>query len=108
MKARIPQAIGNGLMRKVQEMQEKLGAAQAVVESTEFSASAGGGAVSVTLKGNHEVTAVSISPEVVDPEDIEMLQDLLIAAFNEATQKAEDAMHAAVESAKGGVSIPGL
>ncbi|MDR1409413.1 MAG: YbaB/EbfC family nucleoid-associated protein [Oscillospiraceae bacterium] len=108
MKARIPQAIGNGLMKKVQEMQEKLTAAQKVIEETEYTASAGGSAVSVTLKGDHEVTAVTISPEVVDPEDVEMLQDLLIAAFNEATQKAEEAMHSAVESAKSGVPIPGL
>ena len=103
MKARIPKAIGNGMVKKMQEIQEKLGAAQAEVEATEFTASSGGGAVSVTLKGNHEVTAITISPDVVDPDDIEMLQDLLIAAINEATQKAEDAAHTAMEAAKGGL-----
>jgi len=107
MKARIQNAIGNNLMKKMQEMQEKLAAAQQEVEETEFSASAGGGAVSVTLLGNHQVTAVAISPEVVDPEDVEMLQDLLIAAINEATQKAEEAMSAAVQSAKGDMALPG-
>jgi len=108
MKARIQNAIGNNLMKKMQEMQEKLAVAQQEVEETEFTASAGGGAVSVTLKGNHQVTAINISPEVIDPEEVEMLQDLLIAAFNEATLKAEEAMGAAVESAKGGMAIPGM
>ncbi|MDR0884598.1 MAG: YbaB/EbfC family nucleoid-associated protein [Oscillospiraceae bacterium] len=108
MKARIPNAIGNGLMKKLQEVQERLAAAQAQVEESEYTASSGGGAVSVTVKGNHAVTDITISPDVVDPEDIEMLQDLLIAAINEATQKADDAMQSAVDSAKGGAAIPGL
>ena len=108
MKARIPKAIGNNLMKKMTEMQDRLREAQEQVEETEFTASAGGGAVSVTLKGNHQVTAIAISPEVIDPEDVEMLQDLLIAAFNEATQKAEDASAAAMAAAKGDMQIPGL
>ncbi len=109
MKARIPGAPqGGNMMKKIQEMQENMTAIQQEVEATEFSSSVGGGAVEVTVNGAHEVTAVNLKPEIVDPEDIEMLQDLIISAFNESIRKANEAMEQGMERAKGGLSIPGL
>ena len=111
MKARIPGAQQGGqanMMKKIQEMQENMERIQAEVEATEFTSSTGGGAVEVTVNGAHEVTAVNLKPEVVDPEDIEMLQDLIISAFNESLRKATEAMNDGMEKAKGGLSIPGL
>ena len=108
MKARIPGAPqgGNNMMKKIQEMQENMQKIQQEVEATEFSTSVG--AVEVVVNGAHEVTAVNLKPEVVDPDDIEMLQDLIISAFNESIRKANDAMEQGMERAKGGLSIPGL
>lgn len=109
MKARIPGAPqGGNMMKKIQEMQENMAAIQQEVEATEFSSSVGGGAVEVTVNGAHEVTAVNLKPEIVDPDDIEMLQDLIISAFNESIRKANEAMEQGMERAKGGLSIPGL
>ena len=111
MKARIPGAQQGGqanMMKKIQEMQENMERIQAEVEAAEFTSSTGGGAVEVTVNGAHEVTAVNLKPEIVDPEDIEMLQDLIISAFNESIRKANDAMSKGMEEARGGLSIPGL
>ena len=109
MKARIPGAPqGGNMMKKIQEMQENMQKIQQEVEATEFSSSVGGGAVEVTVNGAHEVTAVNLKPEIVDPEDIDMLQDLIISAFNESIRKANEAMEQGMEKAKGGLSIPGL
>ena len=111
MKARIPGMQGGGqmnMMKKIQEMQAQLEAKQAEIEQTEFSASAGGGAVEVTVNGSHEVLSIKMEPDIVDPDEIEMLEDLLIAALNESIKKANDAMEQGIEKAKGGLSIPGL
>ena len=110
MKARIPGMQGGGsqmnMMKKIQEMQAQLETKQAEIEATEFSASAGGGAVEVTVTGAHEVKAINIQPDVVDPDDVEMLSDLIIAATNEAMRKAEDAMEQAMNALKGGLNLP--
>ena len=106
MKARIPGAPQGGrmnMMKQIQEMQAQLEQKQAEIEATEFSASAGGGAVEVIVTGAHEVKAVNLKPEIVDPDDIEMLSDLIIAATNEAMKKADDAMEQAMSAAKGGL-----
>ena len=98
-------------MKKIQEMQANMEQAQAEVEATEFTASAGGGAVEAVVNGAHEVKNITISPEVVDPEDVEMLSDLIVAAVNEAMKKAGDAMSQKMEQAQGGLAglnIPGL
>lgn len=110
MKARIPGGAqgGGNMMKKIQEMQENMQRIQQEVETTEFSSSVGGGAVEVIVNGAHEVTAVNLKPEVVDPEDVEMLEDLIISAFNESIRKANEAMEKGMERAKGGLSIPGL
>lgn len=105
MKARIPGAANSGnMMKKIQEMQADMERMQAEVEESEFSASSGGGAVEVSVAGTHEIKSIKISPDVVDPEDVEMLEDLVMAAANEAISKATDAMDNAMNSAKAGLS----
>ena len=111
MKARIPgapQGGANNMMKKIQKMQENMEKIQAEIEATEFTSSVGGGAVEVTVTGAHEIKAVNLKPEIVDPDDIEMLQDLIISAANESIRKANEAMEQGMEKAKGGLSIPGL
>ncbi len=112
MKARIPNQPNRAdMMKKIQEMQANMEQAQAEVEATEFTASVGGGAVEAIVNGAHEVKAINIKPEVVDPEDVEMLSDLIVAAVNEAMKRASDAMNQKMEQARGGLaglSIPGL
>ena len=109
MKARIPGAAQGGrmnMMKQIQEMQAQLEAKQAEIEATDFTASAGGGAVEVTVSGAHEIKNIKMQPDVVDPDDIEMLSDLIMAAANEAMKKAEDAMEQAMNAAKGGLNLP--
>ncbi len=109
MKARIPGGMQGGqmnMMKKIQQMQEDLEKKQAEIEASEFVASAGGGAVEVTVSGAHEMKNIKIEPDVVDPDDIEMLCDLIIAATNEAMKKADDAMEQAMNAAKGGLNLP--
>lgn len=109
MKARIPGAQNQGnMMKKIQQMQEDMTRIQEEIEATEYTSSVGGGAVEVTVNGSHEVISIKMQPDVVDPEDIEMLEDLLISALNESIKKANDAMDQGMEKAKGGLSIPGL
>ena len=109
MKARIPGAQNQGnMMKKIQQMQEDMTRIQEEIEATEYTSSVGGGAVEVTVNGSHEVLSIKMQPAVVDPEDIEMLEDLLISALNESIKKANDAMDQGMERAKGGLSIPGL
>lgn len=111
MKARIPgaqQSSNANMMKKIQQMQEEMAQVQEEVENSEFTSSSGGGAVEVTVNGRHEAISIKMDPEIVDPEEIEMLEDMIIAAFNESVRKANDAMEQGMERAKGGLSIPGL
>lgn len=112
MKARLPDEYRGGgqaaMMQKLQQMQEEIARVQEEVENSVFSASVGGGAVTAECNGKNELLNISISPEVVDPEDVEMLQDLVIAAVNEALTKGKDAMDQGMEAAKGGLSLPGM
>ena len=109
MKARIPGGQGGGqmaMMKRIQEMQAQMEQKQQEIENSTFTASAGGGAVEVTVTGAHEVKDIHLQPDVVDPEDIEMLADLLIAATNEAMRKADDAMEQAMGAFKSGLNLP--
>lgn len=111
MKARIPgaqQGSNANMMKKIQQMQEEMAQVQEEVENSEFTSSSGGGAVEVTVNGRHEAISIKMDPEIVDPEEIEMLEDMIIAAFNESVRKANDAMEQGIERAKGGLSISGL
>lgn len=109
MKARIPNANqGGNMMQKLQKMQEEMAKTQAAVEEAEFTASAGGGAVEVTVSGKHEIKSIKMQPDVVDPEDIEMLEDLLLASLNEAMRKADETMESEMGKLTGGLNIPGM
>ena len=93
----------NNLMKQAQRMQRQMDEKQQEMETKEFTATAGGGAVSVTVSGKKEITAVTLKPEVVDPDDIEMLQDLIIAAANEALRQMETASADVMNSLTGGL-----
>ncbi len=109
MKARIPNQPNRGdMMKKIQEMQDNMARIQEEVENSEFTSSVGGGAVEISVNGKKEVTAVKLKPEIVDPDDVEMLEDLIMSAVNESIRKADEAMEKGMEEAKGGLSIPGL
>lgn len=96
------------MQQKIQEMQAAMTAAQDAVEVQEFTASVGGGAVEATVNGKKEVVAVTIKPEAVDPEDVEMLQDLVVSAVNEALCQAGDAMENSLNKATGGMDLGGF
>lgn len=93
----------NAMMKQVQKMQEDMAKAQEEVEASSYSAAAGGGVVNATVSGKKELLTLTIEPDAVDPEDVEMLQDMIIAAVNEALRKAESAMSDAVGSVTGGL-----
>ena len=93
----------NNLMKQAQRMQRQMEENAKELETKEFSAAAGGGAVEVTVSGKKEVTKVQLSKEVVDPEDIEMLEDLIVAATNEALRKAEEAAQESMSKLTGGL-----
>ena len=93
----------NNLMKQAQRMQRQMEEGQKELETKEFTATAGGGAVEVTVSGKKEVVRVKLSEEVVDPEDIEMLQDLIVAATNEALRQAEEASSALMGKMAGGL-----
>ncbi|SEW07001.1 YbaB/EbfC family nucleoid-associated protein [[Clostridium] fimetarium] len=93
----------NNLMKQAQKMQKQMEDSNKDLETKEFTATAGGGAVEVTVSGKKELTKVKLSPEVVDPEDIEMLEDLILAATNEALRKMEEATQSQMSKITGGL-----
>jgi hypothetical protein len=93
----------NNLMKQAQRMQKQMEEAQKELEEQEITATAGGGAVEVTVSGKREITKVKLSEEVVDPDDIEMLEDLIMAAANEALRKVEEASQASMSKITGGI-----
>ena len=96
------------VQQQIAQMQEAMNAAQTEVENRSFTASVGGGAVEAVANGKKELTALTIKPEAVDPEDVEMLQDLVVSAVNEALRQAGDAMDKAMDSVTGGLNLGGL
>lgn len=98
----------NKMMKQVQKMQKNMAKLQEELKEKTVEATAGGGVVKVIASGRKQLVKIEISPEVVDPDDIEMLQDLVIAAANEALQKAEDMVATEMEKITGGINIPGL
>ena len=114
MKSRLPQGFGGGpsnmnqMIRQAQKIQEEAAKVQEELEEREFKAAAGGGAVEVVMTGKKQVKALTIKPEVVDPEDVEMLQDLVIAAVNEALRTIDETSSKELEKVTGGISMPGL
>ena len=95
-------------MRQLEQLQSQLMAAQDALAQETVTATVGGGAVAVTMTGHQEVRTVKIDPKVVDPEDVEMLQDLLVAAFNEALEQSRKLVESRMAPLTGGLNIPGL
>lgn len=96
------------MMKQVQKMQQDMLKLQQEMEEREFTAAAGGGMVTATVTGKKELRAVEIKPEAVDPEDVEMLQDMIVAAVNEAIRQAETTMESEMSRITGGMSLPGM
>jgi hypothetical protein len=98
----------NDLMRQAQLMQKKIAKLQEELGNQEVEATAGGGMITVKATGKQEIVSVTIDPTVVDPNDVEMLQDLILAATNEALTKAKDMVQSEMGKLTGGMNIPGL
>jgi nucleoid-associated protein EbfC len=96
------------LLKQAQEMQERLAEMQARLAEKTVEATSGGGMVKVVMNGKHEVVSLKIEPEVVNPADVEMLEDLIIAALNEARTRVDDMVRNEMSSLTGGLPIPGL
>jgi DNA-binding YbaB/EbfC family protein len=114
MKVRLPKNNSFGmnnmqdLVKKAQKAQEEMEKSQAELETKEYSASSGGEAVKVTINGKLEVTKLEIKPEIIDPDDAEMLSDMIIAAVNEAIKKASTDKDEAMQKISGQMNLPGL
>ena len=113
MKARLPKGYGRpdpqAMMRQVQKMQDEIRAKQDELEAREYTGTASGEMVTVTMTGKHEVTAIKIKPEAVDPDDLEMLEDLIMAAVNEALRQVDEANTSAMSKLTGGLGgMPGM
>ncbi len=96
------------MLKQMQQMQNKMIKAQEELAHETVTATAGGGAVTVEMNGHHEVVSVTLDPAAVDPDDVEMLQDMIVAAFNDALQKAQDLAQKKMSAITGGLNIPGL
>jgi DNA-binding YbaB/EbfC family protein len=99
--------MGN-MMKQLQKMQLKMQEMQAELENATVEASAGGGMVKVVANGKHDIVSITIDPEVVDKDDVEMLQDLIVAAVNQAREKVQEMQSEQMSKLTGGLSIPGL
>ena len=96
------------LMKQAQKMQQQLAAAQAELATAEVTGTAGGGLVSATMTGSGELTALTIAPEAVDPDDVETLQDLVVAAVRDASRAANELAATTMGPVTGGLGLPGL
>ena len=113
MKARLPEGFGGGgnlnsMLKQAQKMQEDVAKVQAELEQREYRSSVGGGVVELVMSGKKEVVSLKIMPEVIDPSDADMLQDLIISAFNDAVRQVEDASASEMGKVTGGMNIPGM
>lgn len=114
MKARLPKGMGGGpqnmqaMLKQAQQMQENIEKKKAELEEKDYVVSSGGGMVEVTVSGKHEIKAIGINPEVVDPDDVEMLEDMLMAALNETMRKIDEDEERELSAVTGGLNIPGL
>lgn len=97
----------NNMMKQVQKMQKDMAKLQEEIEQRNVEASAGGGAVTVVANGKKEIQSITIKPEAVDPDDVEMLQDLIMAAVNEAIRQADEMISREMGKLTGGLNLPG-
>ena len=111
MKCRIPNSGGgnmNAMLKQAQKMQEDMAALQEELENREYTATSGGGLVSVTVDGKHLIKSIKINPDAVDPDDSEMLEDLVTVAVNEAISNAIKTAETEMGAITGGLNLPGL
>jgi len=114
MKARLPQGFNQGggnmnnLLKQAQKMQEDMAALTAELENREYEVTSGGGTIKVVMTGKKRLKSVTLSPEIVDSDDIEMLQDVIVAAVNEAVEKVEEDSAKEMEALTGSMNLPGL
>ena len=114
MKARIPGGMGGGpqnmnaMIRQAQKMQEDMAALQEDLDAREYDVKAGGGMVAVKINGKKEILSIDIKPEIVDPDDIETLSDILVAAVNEAIKRVETTNAQEMDKVTKGMNMPGL
>ncbi len=114
MKARLPQGMGKGpgsqkdMLRQVQKMQQDMEAKQAELEAREYDIAAGGGVCKIKITGKKEILSIELDSMIVDPEDIETLQDILVAGVNEAIKRVEETTSEEMSKITGSLNIPGL
>ena len=114
MRANIPKGMGGGpqnmnaMIRQAQKMQEDMEALQADLDAREYDISAGGGVVGIKINGKKEILSIDIEPEIVDPDDIETLSDILVAAVNEAIKRVEDTNSSEMAKITGSVGLPSM
>ena len=114
MKVRLPQGVGGGpsnmqaMIKQAQKMQEDMAEKQAELEEQEYEVAAGGGVVNVKINGKKEILSVKIDPEVVDPDDVETLEDLIVAGVNEAIKKVEAISAEEMQKITGSMNLPGM
>lgn len=114
MKANLPKGVGGGpqnmqaMIKQAQKMQEDMETLKAELDEREYDISAGGGAVAVKINGKKEILSIDIKPEIVDPDDVETLSDILVAAVNEAIKRVETTNEAEMQKITGNLGMPGL
>ena len=114
MRANIPKGMGGGpqnmqaMIRQAQKMQEDMAAKQEELDAREYEIKAGGGVVTVKINGKKEVLSIDLDPEIVDPDDVETLTDLLVAGVNEAIKRVENTNAAEMEKITGSMNLPGM
>ena len=114
MKARLPQGYGsnaqnmNSMIKQAQKMQEEMEKAQEEIKAKEYSTTVGGGVVEITMTGDKVLKSITLKPEIVDPEDIETLQDLIVSGVNEVLRQVESETEEKMNAISGGLNIPGL
>ena len=114
MKVKLPQGLGGGpsnmqsMLKQAQKMQEDMAQKQEELDAREYEVSAGGGVVGVKINGKREILSIDIKPEIVDPDDVEMLSDILVAAINEAIKRVNDTNEREMAAITGQMSMPGM
>lgn len=114
MRANVPKGMGGGpsnmqaMIRQAQKMQEDVAAKQEELDAREYDIQAGGGVVSVKINGKKEILSIDIKPEIVDPDDVETLSDILVAAVNEAIKRVESTNNEELSKVTGSMNIPGM
>ncbi len=114
MKVRLPKGVGGGpqdmgaMLKQAQKMQEDMATLQAELDEKEYDVSAGGGVVNIKIKGTKEILSIDIKPEIVDPDDIETLSDILVAAVNQAIKRVEEANSSEMGAITGNLGLPGV